>query len=52
MPHLSPMSWILTPLLFILLLTLFISSTWWLQTAHFPTMNISSKTMQPQWNWN
>nr|ALQ78817.1 ATP synthase F0 subunit 8 [Hemipodia simplex] len=52
MPHLSPMSWILTPLTFLLLLLLFTSTTWWHQTYSFPTMNISSKTLSSKWNWS
>nr|UOU20223.1 ATP synthase F0 subunit 8 [Glycera sp. i ZZ-2021] len=52
MPHLSPMSWILTPIMFILLLSTFVASTWWHQTYSFPKMNISSKTLQLKWNWS
>nr|ALS46283.1 ATP synthase F0 subunit 8 [Glycera fallax] len=52
MPHLSPMSWVLTPLTFILLLTLFVSTLWWNQTYSFPKMKMSSKDLQSNWNWN
>nr|ALS46309.1 ATP synthase F0 subunit 8 [Glycera cf. oxycephala FS21] len=52
MPHLSPMSWILSPITFISLLIMFISITWWQQTYSFPKMNISTTSTQPKWNWN
>nr|ALS46245.1 ATP synthase F0 subunit 8 [Glycera unicornis] len=52
MPHLAPMSWILTPLTFLLLLILFISSSWWHQSFFFPKMNIRPNNLQSKWNWS
>nr|YP_009136886.1 ATP synthase F0 subunit 8 [Goniada japonica]AKE32083.1 ATP synthase F0 subunit 8 [Goniada japonica] len=51
MPHLSPMSWIMAPLIFYTLMILFMSSTWWSQTSKFPTISLSSMISSPQWNW-
>nr|ALQ78856.1 ATP synthase F0 subunit 8 [Glycera cf. tridactyla FS20] len=52
MPHLAPMSWILTPITFIILLCLFIASIWWHQTAEFPALHISSTHNKSRWNWS
>nr|ALQ78830.1 ATP synthase F0 subunit 8 [Glycera tesselata] len=52
MPHLSPMPWIMTLILFIFMLMIFISTIWWQQTPSFPNMKLSSKQLTPRWHWN
>nr|ALQ78843.1 ATP synthase F0 subunit 8 [Glycera cf. tridactyla FS19] len=52
MPHLAPMSWILTPITFILLLSLFIASIWWHQSAQFPLLNLPTSNNKSYWNWS
>nr|YP_010318552.1 ATP synthase F0 subunit 8 [Pseudopotamilla reniformis]ULD67131.1 ATP synthase F0 subunit 8 [Pseudopotamilla reniformis] len=53
MPHLSPMSWALVPLIFWALMILLATFLWWTQPAKFPyihtTPSLSSFT---KWNWS
>nr|AVW86048.1 ATP synthase F0 subunit 8 [Branchinotogluma japonicus] len=52
MPHLSPLNWLLSPLIFWLLLAMFGSILWWSQFIIFPKM--SSSLLSPptlSWNW-
>nr|YP_010236194.1 ATP synthase F0 subunit 8 [Melinna cristata]QTD82968.1 ATP synthase F0 subunit 8 [Melinna cristata] len=53
MPHLSPMVWFISPLLFLLLLTpLIMSFLWWSQNPNFPLITSSSDLSKPNnWNW-
>nr|ALS46296.1 ATP synthase F0 subunit 8 [Glycinde armigera] len=52
MPHLSPMSWIMAPLMFYFTLMLFISCLWWIQTPKFPLITYSFSVSSPKWMWN
>nr|AVW86179.1 ATP synthase F0 subunit 8 [Eulepethus nanhaiensis] len=53
MPHLSPLNWILTPLMFWLLLSLLSSILWWSQTPSFPPLPTSfSPIKEHTWKWS
>nr|YP_010247816.1 ATP synthase F0 subunit 8 [Eunoe nodosa]QTJ29910.1 ATP synthase F0 subunit 8 [Eunoe nodosa] len=52
MPHLSPLNWILSPVIFWFLLISFSSILWWSQSISFPKMSSSLITPQPiNWSW-
>nr|YP_009747383.1 ATP synthase F0 subunit 8 [Aphrodita australis]QII43114.1 ATP synthase F0 subunit 8 [Aphrodita australis] len=50
MPHLSPMNWILTPIVLWLTLMLYLSSSWWSQSFTFPSSNFYSPKAT-NWKW-
>nr|BDI12957.1 ATPase F0 subunit 8 [Abarenicola claparedi oceanica] len=56
MPHLAPMSWILAPIMFMFILALLFSTTWWQYTPKFPQLNkltTSNKASAfSSWTWN
>nr|AVW86061.1 ATP synthase F0 subunit 8 [Branchipolynoe pettiboneae]AVW86074.1 ATP synthase F0 subunit 8 [Branchipolynoe sp. YZ-2018] len=52
MPHLSPLNWLLAPIIFWSILIMFSSILWWSQIIMFPKM--SSSLLQPStplWGW-
>nr|AVW86141.1 ATP synthase F0 subunit 8 [Lepidonotus sp. YZ-2018] len=52
MPHLSPLNWIISPIIFWLLLAMFSSILWWSQTLYFPTLSSSISSPSPnKWSW-
>nr|ACR00042.1 ATP synthase F0 subunit 8 [Pectinaria gouldii] len=53
MPHLSPMSWILAPLMFFGLLAVMAATLWWSQLPIFPKILSTSKfSPSNPWNWS
>nr|YP_001994394.1 ATP synthase F0 subunit 8 [Terebellides stroemii]ABW76474.1 ATP synthase F0 subunit 8 [Terebellides stroemii] len=53
MPHLSPMIWALSPLIFmIFILFFFMSSMWWAQMPKFPKSYDSNLKTLNKWNWS
>uniref|UniRef100_A0AAU6QGA4 ATP synthase F0 subunit 8 n=1 Tax=Prionospio sp. 7 MH-2023 TaxID=3059275 RepID=A0AAU6QGA4_9ANNE len=52
MPHLAPLAWALTPLLFWLLLLSTSASLWWSTTPSFPMcVKSSHQHAFSPWNW-
>nr|YP_011004692.1 ATP synthase F0 subunit 8 [Perinereis wilsoni]WPT28332.1 ATP synthase F0 subunit 8 [Perinereis wilsoni] len=53
MPHLSPMNWLFTPLLMILILSSLMIILWWQFTPRFPMLSSKSlsSTFSPSWHW-
>nr|YP_010373147.1 ATP synthase F0 subunit 8 [Hyperhalosydna striata]QTZ18398.1 ATP synthase F0 subunit 8 [Hyperhalosydna striata] len=52
MPHLSPLNWMISPLIFWFLLALFSSMLWWSQSISFPKMSSSlSFPKANSWTW-
>uniref|UniRef100_UPI0030FE88A9 ATP synthase F0 subunit 8 n=1 Tax=Phyllodoce medipapillata TaxID=868040 RepID=UPI0030FE88A9 len=53
MPHFSPIMWLLTGFLFYVVLFVFLSLFWWLQSYKFPKISIMSKEVcSSKWYWN
>nr|QWT29502.1 ATP synthase F0 subunit 8 [Erpobdella sp. JP-2021] len=51
MPHLSPMSWLMTMLLLWLMMTLFTSSIWWFELKDYMPTLPSCVDMNKTWKW-
>nr|AVW86218.1 ATP synthase F0 subunit 8 [Euthalenessa festiva] len=52
MPHLSPLNWLMAPIIFWSLLLFFSSFLWWSQSILFPEMSSSmSLPTKNKWNW-
>nr|ABW82627.1 ATP synthase F0 subunit 8 [Pista cristata] len=54
MPHLSPMTWLIAPILFCsFMLPMIIATLWWTQTPIFPEpLSSSPKITLNNWNWS
>uniref|UniRef100_UPI0031F39CBC ATP synthase F0 subunit 8 n=1 Tax=Loimia medusa TaxID=167822 RepID=UPI0031F39CBC len=54
MPHLSPMSWLLAPFLFLMLaVPAMMSFLWWSQSPVFPVISLQSSSQSfNKWNWS
>nr|YP_009250794.1 ATP synthase F0 subunit 8 [Namalycastis abiuma]AMY15502.1 ATP synthase F0 subunit 8 [Namalycastis abiuma] len=52
MPHLAPLSWILAPSIFVLMLIIIMTSMWWHITPLFPKVSPSDSPVgMPLWPW-
>nr|YP_010362113.1 ATP synthase F0 subunit 8 [Branchinotogluma segonzaci]UNQ87673.1 ATP synthase F0 subunit 8 [Branchinotogluma segonzaci] len=52
MPHLSPLNWLLSPIIFWIILTMFSSILWWTQIITFPIISLSlSNLHNTKWPW-
>nr|UZT67800.1 ATP synthase F0 subunit 8 [Acanthobdella peledina]UZT67878.1 ATP synthase F0 subunit 8 [Acanthobdella peledina] len=52
MPHLSPMNWLITLTMSLLMITLMSSAWWWMNTPQFKTIiKETNKFENPTWNW-
>nr|YP_009409388.1 ATP synthase F0 subunit 8 [Hediste diadroma]APU51327.1 ATP synthase F0 subunit 8 [Hediste diadroma] len=53
MPHLSPMNWIIVPLIMILTLIIMTVIMWWQFMPQFPSMKSSNShlSLKKQWSW-
>nr|AVW86088.1 ATP synthase F0 subunit 8 [Levensteiniella iris] len=52
MPHLSPLNWLLSPIIFWMTIALFMSILWWSQTISFPKLTPQIvNPSSPSWNW-
>nr|YP_089674.1 ATP synthase F0 subunit 8 [Clymenella torquata]AAU20736.1 ATPase F0 subunit 8 [Clymenella torquata] len=52
MPHLSPLSWMLAPLMFFFILSMLHSSMWWQTQPSFKKVKTQSlKSLFKIWNW-
>nr|AVW86154.1 ATP synthase F0 subunit 8 [Panthalis oerstedi] len=52
MPHLSPLNWLLAPLIFFLLLASFSSILWWSQAPSCPLLSDALATPnKTHWKW-
>uniref|UniRef100_A0AAU6QGP0 ATP synthase F0 subunit 8 n=1 Tax=Prionospio sp. 5 MH-2023 TaxID=3059273 RepID=A0AAU6QGP0_9ANNE len=53
MPHLAPLTWAITPLLFWLILLSLSATLWWTATPSFPMCVKSDDTLSfTPWNWS
>uniref|UniRef100_UPI0030FEB705 ATP synthase F0 subunit 8 n=1 Tax=Struwela camposi TaxID=2859449 RepID=UPI0030FEB705 len=53
MPHLSPMLWALSSLMFIFILLTINSTLWWSHSPIFPSIPSSSANLcNPAWSWS
>nr|YP_009926547.1 ATP synthase F0 subunit 8 [Hediste japonica]QNH92138.1 ATP synthase F0 subunit 8 [Hediste japonica] len=53
MPHLSPMNWIIVPLIMILTLVIMVVIMWWQFMPQFPIIKSSNSSLsqKKQWSW-
>nr|YP_010247800.1 ATP synthase F0 subunit 8 [Thelepus plagiostoma]QTJ29894.1 ATP synthase F0 subunit 8 [Thelepus plagiostoma] len=52
MPHLSPMMWAISSLMFLIIFITFNSTMWWSQRPIFPSIHVTlSQSSNLPWNW-
>nr|YP_010502213.1 ATP synthase F0 subunit 8 [Leocrates chinensis]UXC96458.1 ATP synthase F0 subunit 8 [Leocrates chinensis] len=52
MPHLSPASWLLMPVIFWLMLSTIMSILWWHQIPSIPSLKKESSLKSYTWHWS
>nr|AVW86228.1 ATP synthase F0 subunit 8 [Pholoe pallida] len=52
MPHLSPLNWLVSPIIFWFILLTIMSSLWWTQTICFPKKSSPNQILTLRaWKW-